>query len=63
MSAEPHPDPLDLLTIRQVMAVTKLSRSSVVRDINRGLLRTVKLGASVRVLRSELERYIQAGQQ
>lgn len=62
MSPSPPPrfDPLELLTIREVRAITKLSESSLYRDIHAGRLRTVTLGRSRRIPRVELERYIAA---
>ena len=60
MNGQPHFDPLELLTIPEVVALTKRARSSLYQDINEGRLRTVKLGRSTRIPRSELERYIAA---
>jgi excisionase family DNA binding protein len=53
-----HPDPLELLTIADVMALSKLSRASVYREIDAGRLRVVKLGRSIRIPRAEFERWI-----
>jgi hypothetical protein len=54
----PRRDPLDLLTLRQVSEITKRSIRSLRRDRDAGKLRVVHLGRSIRVPRSELERYI-----
>jgi excisionase family DNA binding protein len=54
-------DPLELLTLREVAAITKRSRASLYADIRAGRLQTVHLGRSVRVPRSELERYVAEG--
>jgi excisionase family DNA binding protein len=53
-----HYDPLDLLTLDEVAALTKRHRRTVERDVVAGRLRTVKLGRSTRVPRTELERYL-----
>jgi excisionase family DNA binding protein len=57
----PHHDPLELLTIAQVVALTQRSRSAIYLDIREGRLATVKLGRQTRVPRAELERYIADG--
>jgi len=47
-----------LLKLPEVMERTGLSRASVYRVINSGLLKTVKIGRSVRVSEAELGRFI-----
>lgn len=61
MSEASHLDPLELLTLGEVSTLIRRSRRQLSRDIAAGRLRTVKLGRSTRVPRSELERYIAAG--
>lgn len=51
-------DPLELLTLNQVSNLTKRSKRSLIRDVSKGELRTIRLGGSVRVQRRELERYL-----
>ena len=53
-----HLDPLELLTLDELAQLAKRSRRSLYRDIRRGKLRTVKLGAQTRVPRVEAERYV-----
>ena len=60
MNGQPHFDPLELLTIAQVVRLTKRARSSIYEDIAAGRLQTVKLGRSTRIPRMELDRYIAA---
>lgn len=56
----PHHDPLELFTLAEVGRLAKRSRRSLYADIAAGRLRTVKLGASTRVPRVEVERYLAA---
>lgn len=58
VSENGHHDPLELLTVSDVSALIKRSRSSLYKDIHAGRLHIVKLGRSTRVPRMELERYI-----
>jgi len=51
-------DPLELLTLTEVSRLIKRSRSALYCDIAAGRLRTVKLGASIRVPRMYLEQYV-----
>ena len=60
VNGQPHFDPLELLTIAQVVRLTKRARSSIYEDIAAGRLQTVKLGRSTRIPRMELDRYIAA---
>ena len=53
-----HFDPLELLTINEVAALTKRHRASVYDDIKAGRLKTVRLGRYQRVPRAEFERFI-----
>jgi predicted DNA-binding transcriptional regulator YafY len=61
MSQPDHLDPLELLTLQELTAKTKRSRRSLYRDIDAGLLRTVKLGRRTMVPRVEAERYVYGG--
>jgi len=49
-------DPLDLLTVDEVAALTKRHRRTVQREIATGVLRSVLLGRRRLVPRAELER-------
>lgn len=53
-------DPLELLTVRQASELTKLSRTSLYREIEDGKLQALRIRGSVRIQRSELERYVRA---
>jgi predicted DNA-binding transcriptional regulator AlpA len=53
-----HHDPLDLLTIPELVELSKRSRRSVYYDIKNGRLHAVKIGRSLRVPRVEAERYV-----
>jgi excisionase family DNA binding protein len=48
------------LSLPQVCEILNIKRSTVYDRISRGLLRTVKDGSRVFVLRSEVDRYIAA---
>ena len=50
--------PRTLHKLSAVSARTSLSRSALYREINAGKLHTIKIGRSVRVSESELNRYI-----
>jgi len=64
----PHHDPLELYTIAQVVELSKQSRRTITRLIKVGRsddpaiaargIRSVKLGRSTRIPRTELERYL-----
>ena len=58
MHGDAHPDPLELLTLREVSALLKRSRRALEMDIAAGRLHSVKLGRSTRIPRVELERYV-----
>jgi hypothetical protein len=51
-------DPFELLTIDELVRLSKRSRRTIHRDIAADRLRVVKLGASTRVPRPEAERYL-----
>lgn len=57
VNAQRH-DPLELLTLDEVSAITRRSRRSLYEDIAADRLHIVKLGRSTRVPRLELERYL-----
>lgn len=50
--------PRTLHKLSAVSARTGLSRSAIYRQINAGKLQTIKIGRSVRISESELNRYI-----
>lgn len=50
--------PRTLHKLSAVSARTSLSRSALYREINAGRLHTIKVGRSVRISESELNRYI-----
>lgn len=50
--------PPTLHKLSAVSARTGLSRSAIYRQINAGKLQTIKIGRSVRISESELNRYI-----
>lgn len=65
MASEPHDLDLELelLTLAQVSRLTKLSRDTLKRDIAADRLHIIRLGErSVRVRRTELQRYLEAGE-
>lgn len=61
MMTAPHYDPLDLLSLDEVAALTKRTRRTVEREVASGILRSVLLGRRRLVPRVELERYIAEG--
>src|SRR5262245_12927597 len=54
-------DPLELITVKELAALAKRSRTSLYDDIKTGKLRAVRLGSSVRIPRVEAERYLTSG--
>lgn len=54
-------DPLELLTVREVCGIAKVSQRTVYRWISDGELHAVHLGRQVRVPRAALEDFIRAG--
>jgi excisionase family DNA binding protein len=50
----------NLLSLKEVGERTALSRSTIYREIESGRLQAVKIGKSVRVMDSELRRYIES---
>lgn len=59
-SKAPTSDALsDCLTIKQVADMLKVSTDTIRRRIEDGTIRAVKIGGSVRILRSEIEKLFQ----
>jgi excisionase family DNA binding protein len=58
MNGSTHEDPLDLLSLDEVAALTKRTRRTVEREVARGVLHSVLLGGRRLIPRAELERYI-----
>lgn len=58
MNQPQHLDPLELMTIKEVVRLTKRARSALYEDIAAGRLRVVHLGRSTRIPRVEVERYV-----
>lgn len=58
MDTSPHPQPTLLLDLDEVATQLRWTRRSVERQIAYRQLRTVHLGRSVRVERTELDRFI-----
>ena len=53
------PDPLAVyLTVREVMAITRIHRATFYRWIERGQLKAVQINGALRVHRNELDRII-----
>ncbi len=52
------PESRELLKISEVLAITGDSRTQLYARFGRGEIKTVKLGAAVRVPRSEVRRWI-----
>jgi len=53
-------DPSELFTIPEAARLLKVSTVYVRREIKAGELRTVRLGRSVRVARTDLDAYVEA---
>jgi excisionase family DNA binding protein len=51
-----------LLDVNEAAEYLTVSRATLYREVKRGKLVAVKVGASTRFRRSELERYIRAGE-
>jgi excisionase family DNA binding protein len=60
MNTTPSPQPTLLLNLNEVAAQLRWTRRSVERQIAERRLRTVHLGRSVRVERTELDRFVAA---
>ena len=52
----------DLLTVAEVAALLRVSRSTVYRERQRGRLRFAKVGGSAFVRRTEVDRYLRASE-
>ncbi len=60
--SEPTPSDLPrLLTIRQVVGLTRRSRSSLFEDISLGRLKATKLGRSLRIAEADYLAYLERG--
>lgn len=62
MTAARYPDsrhdPLELMTLRELARLAKLSRRKLELDIDAGRLNVVTFGKAIRVSRVEAERYL-----
>lgn len=58
MNTTPHPQPTLLLNLNEVAAQLRWTRRSVERQIACRRLRAIHLGRSVRVERTEIDRFV-----
>lgn len=60
---KPESPEFDLLTIREVQAILKVGRSLTYDLVWRGKIKSIRIGRSVRIRRSELQRFIESNSQ